>query len=108
MPAPRAHVLHIPHAEDGRLGPRFGHGAFIGEHGSWNRRPKSGYRVAFVPFRDGAPAGPPVVVLDGFLGPGGEARGRPVGVTLDRIDGLLVARSSASSRGTSANGRALI
>jgi glucose/arabinose dehydrogenase len=89
--------LGLAFAEDARLGARFRHGAFIAEHGSWNRRPKSGYRVIFVPFRDGAPAGPPLVVLDGFLGPGGEARGRPVGVALDRAGGLLVADDVGNS-----------
>jgi glucose/arabinose dehydrogenase len=66
-------------------------GAFIGQHGSWNRRPPSGYNVVFVPFRDGKPAGLPVEVLWGFLSPEGEAYGRPVGVALDRRGALLVA-----------------
>ena len=66
-------------------------GAFIGQHGSWNRRPPSGYRVIFVPFAEGKPNGPPVDVLDGFLDAEGRAMGRPVGVALDGRDGLLVA-----------------
>jgi glucose/arabinose dehydrogenase len=66
-------------------------GAFIGQHGSWNRKPPSGYNVVFVPFRDGKPAGLPVEVLWGFLSPEGEAYGRPVGVALDRRGALLVA-----------------
>ncbi len=66
-------------------------GAFIGQHGSWNRRPPSGYNVVFVPFKDGQPAGLPVEVLWGFLSPDGEAYGRPVGVALDRRGALLVA-----------------
>jgi glucose/arabinose dehydrogenase len=65
-------------------------GAFIGEHGSWNRSPPSGYKVVFVPFKDGAPAGPPSDVLSGFL-EDGKARGRPVGVALDKRGALLVA-----------------
>ncbi len=70
---------------------RFANGAFIGEHGSWNRRPPSGYEVVFVPFADGKPSGRPETVLSGFLGSKGEARGRPVGVTIDATGALLVA-----------------
>jgi len=66
-------------------------GAYVGQHGSWNRRPPSGYNVVFIPFRDGKPAGQPVEVLGGFLGPDGEAYGRPVGVALDKRGALLVA-----------------
>jgi len=66
-------------------------GAFVGQHGSWNRRPPSGYRVIFVPFVNGKPDGEPVDVLTGFLNADGEARGRPVGVALDGHGGLLVA-----------------
>lgn len=65
-------------------------GAFVGEHGSWNRRPPSGYRVVFVPFADGRPQGQPVDVLTDFLDADGHARGRPVGVALDYRGGLLV------------------
>ena len=66
-------------------------GAYIGQHGSWNRRPLAGYNVVFVPFRDGKPSGPPREVLTGFLSPEQHAYGRPVGVSLDRRGGLLVA-----------------
>jgi len=66
-------------------------GAFIGEHGSWNRIPKSGYKVVFVPFADGHPTGPPIDVLTGFLGTFDAAFGRPVGVAMDRVGALLVA-----------------
>ena len=66
-------------------------GAFIGQHGSWNRKPLSGYNVVFVPFAGGKPSGPPREVLSGFLSPKGEAYGRPVGVAIDRRGGLLVA-----------------
>jgi glucose/arabinose dehydrogenase len=66
-------------------------GAFIGQHGSWNRRPLSGYNVVLVPFADGKPTGSPIEVLGGFLSPNGEAYGRPVGVALDRRGSLLVA-----------------
>ena len=66
-------------------------GAYVGQHGSWNRRPRSGYNVVFVRFEDGKPSGQPVVVLEGFIGPKGVAYGRPVGVALDGRGGLLVA-----------------
>jgi glucose/arabinose dehydrogenase len=66
-------------------------GAFIGQHGSWNRKPRSGYKVIFVPFKDGKPSGGPQDVLTGFLNDSGEAQGRPVGVRLDRHGALLVA-----------------
>jgi len=67
------------------------HGMFVGEHGSWNRRPRSGYKVVFVPFEGGKPKGLPVDVLTGFLTPEGEASGRPVGVVVDKHGALLVA-----------------
>ncbi|MDB5415688.1 MAG: glucose/sorbosone dehydrogenase [Rubritepida sp.] len=66
-------------------------GAFVGQHGSWNRRPPSGYRVIFVPFADGHPNGQPTDVLTDFLDADGRARGRPVGVAPDGRGGLLVA-----------------
>jgi len=66
-------------------------GAFVGQHGSWNRKPHSGYKVIFVPFAGGHPAGEPEDVLTGFLNDKGEAQGRPVGVTLDHGGALLVA-----------------
>ena len=66
-------------------------GAFIGQHGSWNRNPPVGYKVIFVPFSGGRPAGPPQDILTGFLNAGGEAMGRPVGVQTDRTGALLVA-----------------
>jgi glucose/arabinose dehydrogenase len=69
----------------------FTHGMFIGQHGSWNRKPHSGYKVIYVPFDNGKPAGAPVDVLTGFLTEDGKARGRPVGVALDKQGALLVA-----------------
>ena len=69
----------------------FAGGAFVGQHGSWNRNPKSGYKVIFVPFTNGAPSGPPEDVLTGFLDAKENARGRPVGVTLDGKGALMVA-----------------
>ena len=70
---------------------RYRGGAFIGQHGSWNRDPPSGYKVVYVPFVDGRPQGMPRTVLDGFLDADGNARGRPVGVAIDKAGGLLVA-----------------
>jgi glucose/arabinose dehydrogenase len=71
--------------------PEFANGLFVGEHGSWNRRPLSGYQVVFVPFAGGRPSGPPVDFLTGFLSADEKAQGRPVGVTLDKSGALLVA-----------------
>jgi len=71
--------------------PQFQNGAFIGEHGSWNRKPRSGYKVVFVPFSKGRPSGLPMDVLTGFLDSNGEALGRPVGVAIDKAGALLVA-----------------
>ena len=88
---PHTASLGLAFAEGARLGSRFGSGVFIGQHGSWNRKPRSGYKVVFVPFAGGRPAGPPVDVLTGFLSPDGEARGRPVGVEIARDGALLVA-----------------
>ncbi len=66
-------------------------GAFIGQHGSWNRDPPSGYKVVFVPFADGHPDGPPEDVLTGFRSADGHANGRPVGVAVALDGALLVA-----------------
>jgi glucose/arabinose dehydrogenase len=73
------------------LGDQFANGAFIGEHGSWNRKPLSGYKVVFVPFTNGKPSGEPVDVLTGFVSPNNKAQGRPVGVTIAKDGALLVA-----------------
>jgi len=70
---------------------RFGNGAIIGQHGSWNRKPPAGYRVIFVPFANGRPSGEPQVVLDGFLDADGNAQGRPVGVAVAKDGAVLVA-----------------
>jgi glucose/arabinose dehydrogenase len=66
-------------------------GAFVGQHGSWNRKPRAGYKVIFVPFANGKPSGKPQDVLTGFLNDSGEAQGRPVGVRIDKQGALLVA-----------------
>lgn len=83
--------LGLAFAQGDLLPDQFRNGAFIGEHGSWNRDPFSGYKVVFVPFSDGQPSGQPVDVLTGFLSDRGEAQGRPVGVAMDRSGALLVA-----------------
>lgn len=70
---------------------RYQGGAFIGQHGSWNRNPRSGYKVIFVPFANGKPAGKPEDILSGFVDEGGNAQGRPVGVAVDNTGALLVA-----------------
>ena len=69
----------------------FASGMFVGQHGSWNRRPHSGYKVIFVPFKDGKPVGVPIDVLTGFLSDQGTAYGRPVGVAINKRGALLVA-----------------
>jgi glucose/arabinose dehydrogenase len=78
-------------SEGAALGAAFASGMFVGLHGSWNRTPKSGYKVVFVPFEDGVPVGPMRDVLTGFLDDNGDAHGRPVGVVVDRRGALLVA-----------------
>jgi glucose/arabinose dehydrogenase len=72
---------------------------FIGQQGSWNRSKYSGYRVIFVPFKDGRPDGLPVDVLTGFLDDdgSGKAHGRPVGVAIDRAGALLVADDTGNT-----------
>jgi glucose/arabinose dehydrogenase len=70
---------------------RYAGGAFIGQHGSWNRKPRSGYKVIFVSFANGRPVGVPEDVLTGFVDAQGDALGRPVGVAVDRFGALLVA-----------------
>ena len=76
---------------DTRLPAAYASGAFIGQHGSWNRKELTGYNVVFVPFAGGRPSGPPVEFLGGFLSKDGKAHGRPVGVALDGKGALLVA-----------------
>ncbi len=83
--------LGLAFSKAGTLPAALTEGAFVGQHGSWNREPRSGYRVVFVPFLDGRPAGMPVEVLTGFLNGAGEAQGRPVGVAMDQRGALLVA-----------------
>jgi glucose/arabinose dehydrogenase len=88
---PHVAPLGIGFAQGQQLGPRFASGAFVGLHGSWNRKPRSGYKVVFVPFAGGTPTGLPVDVLDGFVSAEGKAMGRPVGVRIAADGSLLVA-----------------
>jgi len=83
--------LGLAFSKEADLGERFANGVFIGQHGSWNRDPRAGYRVIYVAFKDGKPEGMPVEVLNGFLSAAGEAQGRPVGVAIDKKGALLVA-----------------
>jgi glucose/arabinose dehydrogenase len=81
----------------GALPARLRGGMFVGQHGSWNRKPRSGYKVIFVPFSGGAPSGMPIDVLTGFVKENGHAMGRPVGVAIDGLGGLLVADDVGNS-----------
>lgn len=83
--------LGLAFADKATLPDPFRNGAFVGQHGSWNRKPPSGYKVIFVPFRNGQPSGMPIDVLTGFLSPTGECYGRPVGVAVDARGAVLVA-----------------
>ncbi|WP_460095876.1 PQQ-dependent sugar dehydrogenase [Pseudomonas sp. S3_C01] len=88
---PHTASLGLTFAEGSTLPAPFTEGAFVGQHGSWNRKPHSGYKVIFVPFNGGKPMGQPVDVLTGFLNADEKAQGRPVGVVIDKQGGLLVA-----------------
>ena len=96
---PRPDLVAKAIVPDYALGPHTGslgltfddRGAYVGQHGSWNRRPRSGYRVIFVPFTNGMPNGEAQEILTGFVDDAGNARGRPVGVVFDRKGALLVA-----------------
>ena len=88
---PHTASLGLVSSKGTSLPAQFASGMFIGQHGSWNRKPHSGYKVIFVPFAGGKPSGEPVDVLTGFLSAEGKANGRPVGVALDAKGALLVA-----------------
>jgi len=88
---PHTASLGLVSSEGAKLPAPYTNGMFIGQHGSWNRKPHSGYKVIFVPFANGKPSGPPVDVLTGFLNGDGDAKGRPVGLTIDKTGALLVA-----------------
>lgn len=79
------------------MGAKFADGAFVGEHGSWNRAEPVGYKVIFVPFSNGRPAGQPIDFVTGFRDADGKTRGRPVGVTVDPRGGLIVADDLANT-----------
>lgn len=88
---PHTASLGLAFYEANLLPSQYAGGAFIGQHGSWNRNPLSGYKVIFVPFSDGMPDGPAQDVLTGFVDADGDAQGRPVGVVVDKAGALLVA-----------------
>ena len=89
---PHSASLGLASAQGSSLGGPFAAGGmFVGQHGSWNRKPASGYKVIYVPFAGDKPSGAPIDVLTGFLGPDGNALGRPVGVAVDKQGALLVA-----------------
>ncbi len=88
---PHTASLGLALSDGAKLPGRFQGGMLIGQHGSWNREPLSGYRVIFVPFRGGNPSGPPIDLLTGFIDDEGNAKGRPVGIAVDKQGGVLVA-----------------
>jgi hypothetical protein len=88
---PHTASLGLGSSQGTTLPARYANGMFVGQHGSWNRKPHSGYKVIFVPFANGKPSGLPIDVLTGFLDDGGNAKGRPVGVAIDGRGALLVA-----------------
>jgi glucose/arabinose dehydrogenase len=94
---PHTASLGLAWSDSQTLPAPFQRGMFVGQHGSWNRVPRSGYKVIFVPFIGGEPAGMPVDVLTGFVKEDGSAMGRPVGVAVDRRGALLVADDVGNS-----------
>jgi glucose/arabinose dehydrogenase len=88
---PHTASLGLVWSDSPSLPREFVRGMFVGQHGSWNREPFSGYKVIFVPFRDGRPSGAPLDALTGFITEEGDAMGRPVGVAMDARGALLVA-----------------
>jgi glucose/arabinose dehydrogenase len=88
---PHTASLGLAYSSGAERAPIAGEGMFVGQHGSWNRKPRSGYKVIFVPFANGKPSGMPVDVLTGFVKENGDAMGRPVGVAIARDGSLLVA-----------------
>jgi glucose/arabinose dehydrogenase len=88
---PHTGSLGLVSSQGTSLPTRYSRGMFVGQHGSWNRKPRSGYKVIFVPFTKGVPSGDPIDVLTGFVKENGDAMGRPVGVAIDKRGALLVA-----------------
>ena len=87
---PHTASLGLAYTNGNSLPAQFQRGMFVGQHGSWNRVPRSGYKVIFVPFTNGIPSGEPIDVLTGFVKDNGDALGRPVGVAMDKHGALLV------------------
>jgi glucose/arabinose dehydrogenase len=83
--------LDIEFSYDSSLPGKWRSGLFVSQHGSWNRQPRAGYRVIYIPFANGAPDGLPEEIVGGFLDAGGSARGRPVGLAIDSTGALLIA-----------------
>jgi glucose/arabinose dehydrogenase len=104
---PHTASLGLTSSEGASLPDAYEEGMFVGRHGSWNRKPRSGYDVIFVPFANGKPSGAPVPVLNGFVTEDGHAYGRPVGVAIDKRGALLVADDVGNSvwRVTDASGQ---
>jgi glucose/arabinose dehydrogenase len=94
---PHTASLGLTSSKGSALGSAFTDGMFVGQHGSWNREPASGYKVIFVPFTAGVPGGSALEVLTGFLDRAGNAQGRPVGVAIDKRGALLVADDVGNS-----------
>ncbi|GAA0867493.1 sorbosone dehydrogenase family protein [Brevundimonas basaltis] len=90
-------ALGLSFAQDGGFGGAFSQGAFVGEHGSWNRQDLAGYKVVWIPFANGRPSGQPVDFVTGFLTGDGKARGRPVGVTFDPARRILLVADDLSN-----------
>jgi glucose/arabinose dehydrogenase len=88
---PHTASLGLAYSDSSSLPERFRRGMFVGQHGSWNRKPRSGYKVIFIPFSGGKPSGAAIDVLTGFVLDNGDAMGRPVGVAIDKRGALLVA-----------------
>jgi glucose/arabinose dehydrogenase len=89
--------IGIAYARTTSLPSRFHNGMFVAQHGSWNRVPRSGYRVVFVPFTNGKPAGQPILLLAGFLNGEEHAQGRPVGVAIDKRGAVLIADDAGNT-----------
>ena len=83
--------LDIEFSHASALPDQWRNGMFVSQHGSWNRQPRSGYRVIYIPFTNGTPAGMPAVLVSGFLDADGNARGRPAGLAIDSTGALLIA-----------------
>ena len=96
---PHTASLGLASSRGTTLPARFARGMFVGQHGSWNRKPRSGYKVIFVPFDGGRPSGTPIDVLTGFVKENGDAMGRPVGVAIDNRGALSSPTMSATRSG---------